>query len=316
MKGVKVLIVLLKKTFEKRRIRAMKPFTTILVIFFSVLMTSCSTSSGKRVEKKALSYGFQSQVIVAKGFSHAVYTNSAKPNSDGILHIYLEGDGIPWQLRYFVSKDPTSKHPLMLKLMDMDEQSAAYIGRPCYNGFAEEAGCDSALWTFSRYSAKVVDAMSDAINSVKKKHSARKLHLYGHSGGGTLALLIASKRSDVETVVTLAGNIDIEQWTEWHGYTPLIGSINPAKTSPLGNNVRQVHLAGAKDKKVPPAIVLDWVRSQKRSEYFVFDDFDHNCCWEDIWEQTLDYLNNSEFRKENWENFSGFGNLSRIFITD
>ncbi|CAL1241117.1 protein of unknown function [Candidatus Methylocalor cossyra] len=42
------------------------------------------------------------------------------------LHVYLEGDGRPWQTRWHIAEDPTPREPVMLRLMARDHQAALY----------------------------------------------------------------------------------------------------------------------------------------------------------------------------------------------
>jgi hypothetical protein len=256
---------------------------------------------------------FTYQVEQAGGFSHAVFHNKVGLGSNGVLHVYLEGDGIPWILHRFVATDPTPREPLMLRLMSLDQQASVYVGRPCYNGFYDEQACHPRLWTIDRHSNQVIESMTRVIENLAISLKAKELQLYGHSGGGAMAMLIAQRLDNVRAVVTLAGNLDIKAWTSLHGYIPLYGSINPATQPALTSHVKQLHLMGNKDKKIPPSIVLDWVQNQENTEYFVFDDFNHRCCWPDIWPQTLQYLQNFEVKAILDQRFSGEGTLVQVY---
>ena len=93
--------------------------------------------------------------------------------------------------------------------------------RPCYFGLELDDTCDANYWTYARYSEKVVGSMVDVIAEQTRQYS--EVVLLGHSGGGAMALLIAEQLPNVTAVVTIAGNIDTEAWTQHHGYTPLYG---------------------------------------------------------------------------------------------
>jgi len=230
---------------------------------------------------------FQRADIKANGFKHFVMRNSVQPDTDKTLHVYLEGDGSPWKYRVLRMRDPTPRSPLMLKLMALDETAAAYLGRPCYNGSFDDTGCSDDLWTSARYSETVVSSMVSALNKLIRRLGARNVRLFGHSGGGTLAMLIAERVPAVTHVVTLAGNLDTDAWVKHHRYTPLYGSLNPAKRQPLRESVAQWHFMGRKDGVVPPPIVQAYVRAQTNAFGAIIGTFSHGCCWQRLWPSVL-----------------------------
>ncbi|HBR98466.1 MAG TPA: hypothetical protein DD979_13985 [Gammaproteobacteria bacterium] len=274
------------------------------------LLSACASSPISIAERQ----GFSVSKRVANGFTHAIFRNPVPVAPGGTLSVYLENDGIPWLRGRLVMLDPTPRHPLMLKLMALDPGSAVYVGRPCYNGYADEPACHPVLWTLARYSDTVVAAMTSVIDALYRESGAARLRLYGHSGGGALALLIASRLNDVEAVVTLSGNLDTAAWTAWHQYTPLATSLNPATDAAIAPQVRQVHLLGAKDRNIPPAIVLPWLQSAPERQYYVFDDFDHSCCWEEVWPEVLRHVmaDGNESRQEA-SAYPGYGPLKSWF---
>jgi pimeloyl-ACP methyl ester carboxylesterase len=112
--------------------------------------------------------------------------------------------------------------------------------------------------------------------------------LIGYSGGGALAMLVAERVANVSAVVTIAGNLDTEAWTRLHAYSPLSGSLNPARRAPLPSRIAQLHLTGGKDKNVPVALIEPVVRRQPHAELRVYDDADHGCCWAREWPRVLE----------------------------
>ena len=114
--------------------------------------------------------------------------------------------------------------------------------------------------------------------------------LLGHSGGGALALLIAEQLPKVQAVVTVAGNIDTEAWTQYHGYTPLYGSLNPAKRNPLPASIRQLHLVGARDTNIPPSLTRAWIENQPAASLREIPDNTHMCCWQKDWSAVLQWI--------------------------
>jgi pimeloyl-ACP methyl ester carboxylesterase len=115
----------------------------------------------------------------------------------------------------------------------------------------------------------------------------REIALIGYSGGGVLAMLIAPRVEQVRRVVTVAANLDIDAWADHHGYSRLSGSLNPATAPPLPITIRQLHLAGGRDLRVPPYLSRPVAARQPGAEYLLLADFDHTCCWERAWPSIL-----------------------------
>jgi pimeloyl-ACP methyl ester carboxylesterase len=115
----------------------------------------------------------------------------------------------------------------------------------------------------------------------------RQLVLIGYSGGGTLAMLLAPRLSNTVRVVTLAANLDVSAWAAYHTFTPLSGSLDPAREAPLGAHISQLHLTGARDRQIPPWLAAPVVARQPYAELVVLPGFDHRCCWEAQWPALL-----------------------------
>lgn len=257
----------------------------IIVILPSLLMLGCSTASSSFAKKVSQS-GFQTHYLQGVSYRHTFYKNNAK-NHKGILHVYLGGDGTPWFKGRYITKDPTPLKPVMLDLMKSDKSPSIYLGRPCYHQFKMPANCDHSLWTNKRYSQQVVNSMTVALQRYIKQHNITTVHLFGFSGGGALAMLIAPNIANVQSVVTLAGNLDTDAWTAYHGYSPLIGSLNPATSPPLAPHIQQFHLVGEKDKNVPISIILSSVERQHNARLIRVKKATHQCCWVNDWQKIL-----------------------------
>lgn len=223
-------------------------------------------------------------------FRHRIYRHGMFSQAHNV-HVYLEGDGMPWATRQRVSSDPTPLAPLALGLMKEDPTPSIYLGRPCYHGLAVAPGCSPWLWTHGRYSEIVVASMAAALQNALGPDSQARIVLIGYSGGGVLAMLMAPRLPRVDTVVTVAANLDIDAWADHHGYSRLTGSLNPAAQPPLPGHVRQVHLTGSRDLQVPPAVAKPAVIYEPKVIALTVPDFDHRCCWEREWPRLLLALN-------------------------
>ncbi|NOX91654.1 MAG: alpha/beta hydrolase [Gammaproteobacteria bacterium] len=253
------------------------------------LLSSACTTPTMRSDAFAAASGFTRQVVPGSGFSHLVYIakNHAETHKKSAWHVYIEGDGMPWIRRHIITTDPTPSKPLMLQLMAQDSHPAIYLGRPCYFGMARDLACNPWVWTYGRYSEQVVESMRTALTSLVNANAITSLVLIGHSGGGTLAMLLAERVPQTRLVVTLAGNLDIDAWTARHGYTTLSHSLNPTRRPPLPRHIDQLHYVGKNDKNVPPEMLEAAVRQQQNARMLVLDGVEHQQGWDNYWTKIL-----------------------------
>jgi len=243
----------------------------------------------ERIDQEAAHLGFTRRAVAGNGFFHVVY-QQLKTTSDHVLHVYLEGDGTPWIRERWLADDPTPRKPLMLRLMAFDALDSVYVGRPCYHGLARTPPCTPRFWTSARYSHEVVDSMATVVRRILDERGSNTLRLFGHSGGGTLAMLLAEQLGSTQAVVTLAGNLDVEAWVRYHRYTPLAQSLNPARRSPLDRSIRQLHVIGSDDRIVLPRFLDAAARRGVVRNVVEVEGFTHSCCWEQVWPQILQWV--------------------------
>lgn len=260
----------------------------MLVVAVCLCISGCATPS-EQFAAVAEEKGFFPVSVDTASFEHQIYFNQKvidRPDRD-ILHVYLDGDGTPWEQKRWIAEDPTSRNPLILELMALDRQPAMFLGRPCYHGYSFSPQCHFKFWTSHRYSRQVVDSMTAALKILLTKYGFSQVSLIGFSGGGALALLIAPEIPEVKTVITVAANLNVDAWSRHHGYKPMQESLNPASQE-ISPHVRQIHIVGAKDEVVPPFIVESYLEMQNvKSTYMILDDYDHFCCWTEKWREIL-----------------------------
>jgi pimeloyl-ACP methyl ester carboxylesterase len=184
------------------------------------------------------------------------------------LNIFIEGDGKPG---------------VALELAQKVGGNTVYIARPCQYMMGNRLNtCNKSLWTSHRYSQSVVDSMNRAVTAMKLRFHATKVRLIGYSGGGAVASIIASNRDDIDLLVTVAGNLDHEQWTSFNHSDPLDGSLNPVDFGASLENVEQVHLVGERDDIVPGSVLTSYLGRLKRLDNvrsYIIQGADHTCCW-------------------------------------
>ena len=229
-------------------------------------------------------------------FSHLYFSNNAVNSieKDQTLHIYLEGDGTPWINGKWIATDPTPRNAVMLELMRLDNSPAILLGRPCYHLKSRDTNCHSDDWTMGRYSPKVIASMVQVIQTLQQQLGFSKIALFGHSGGGVIALLIAhAMQQEIPTatsVVTLAANIDTDAWATSHGYLQLEGSLNPTLLPALPSSTFTLHLFGENDNVVNSNLFKDYLFSRPDVESIVYQGFDHSCCWGKVWLEILERI--------------------------
>jgi hypothetical protein len=264
------------------------------VCVLSALTLLGCTSPVQRAEQLARRGRLEFLVLPGEGFQHRAF---ATLRGQDLLVLFIDGDGSPWVDRgRRVAADPTPRVPLGLELAIRTPESVLYLGRPCYFGLIRD-GCAEKVWTSERYSAAVVASMVAATKAYAGAHNFQRVLIVGYSGGGTLAVLMASQLSAsapmtspaghdmprVVGVVTIAGNLDPDAWTRLHDYLPLTGSLNPARAPLLPESLREWHLIGERDTNVPYAAAQEYLQRVAPDRIWWYARFDHACCWVREW---------------------------------
>ncbi len=261
----------------------------LLMLLGVIVLCGCSgiQNAGSRVIRQE---GYRSSIFQSHVFRHLVLYNNR--SSEHRLHIYIDGDGTPWVRGTHPAKDPTPRNPLVFRLMAQDRHEAVYVGRPCYYSMGPESHCSADLWTSARYSEQVIDSMANVITELASQSDAAETVLIGYSGGAVIATLLALRIQSIDALVTVAGNLDTDLWTERLGLLPLTESRNPARVDEYRSDLTQLHFSGGADRRVPTAITASFTDKQG-VDLIVYPDFDHTCCWEKNWRQILELLDDA-----------------------
>lgn len=245
---------------------------------------ACASRSDTAADLASIS-GLAPRTIAGRQFDLAAYV---RPGRATTLTVYLEGDGFAWVTRSRPSSDPTPKDPMALRLAAADRTGAvAWLARPCqYVGGAQGRGCHQHYWTEGRYAEEVVADTDAALDRLKAETGAARLRLVGYSGGGTLAALVAARRTDVDLLVTVAGMLDTQAWVRAKELSPLSGSLDPAAQVDALGRIPQIHFSGADDRDVPPLVARSFAArfpAGHTPELVELAGFDHHCCWPEAW---------------------------------
>jgi dienelactone hydrolase len=275
----------------------MKNLLLLLNLIFVFIFTGCINNIPTPKERKAKilslveNNNFIEVDIETSTFPLFSLQNINNNCKNKNLKIYIEGDGLAWITRNTISKDPTPINLTTIKLMNQDtDQCKLYLARPCQ--FTTSSLCNKKYWTSHRFSSEVLNSFTDSLNHIKAKYNNSSFTLIGYSGGGAIATLLASKRDDINMIITIAGNLNIDKWTSMHNISKLEGSLNPSDYTKELENIEQYHLIGKQDDIVPKDVFLSYLSRFDRKDKIHYKLFDttHNCCWEESYKFFLQEL--------------------------
>ena len=256
---------------------------------FVLTLAGCAGPDGfggsrQAVEDWSRPRGF---VPVATGSELLPMLALARGQAADVLHVYIEGDGAAWPTPLHPPRDPTPDRPVALALAAQDRAPAVvYLGRPYqFPGAADPRACPVKYWTSHRFAPEVLEAYRHTLDTLKARAGATRLRLFGYSGGGVIAALLAMSRTDVVQLVTIASPLSVAEWTSWHQVTALTDSLDPGTQA--GLLPRAVHFVGGKDTVVPPEVVRGFA-GRTGGRLRVVHDFDHQCCWSRDWPRLLE----------------------------
>lgn len=178
--------------------------------------------------------GWTEKTVETKYLSFQVWEKEITPGEP--LRIYIEGDG-----------DPTPRRPIALELAERDpNRNVIYVSRPCQYVWCDECK-NAALWREERFHNEILMEMKELILYLGQKYQTPSIDLIGYDGGGTIALLLATKLP-VNRVVTVGGIIDTQNYAAEHNIK--INGQNPMTMPERLAQVAQVHYIGEKDTEV------------------------------------------------------------------
>lgn len=258
------------------------------MVLLAVSLNGCS-SLADQTQSFAYHHGLAGSTRTGAKYRHEIYAVRRAPAD--VLYIFIEGDGSPWiDDGRRPARNPTASAPLALELAVQTPHSVLYLGRPCYLHTNADPLCEPAVWTTGRYSIDVVRSMVSVANRYAADGAFSHIVLIGYSGGGTLAVLMAPYIPATCAVITIAANLDVDAWSNWHHYLPLSDSLNPSTQPALDMRIVQLHLIGGRDSNVPPDRSSRYLDTLSAQQVMRFDDFDHVCCWVAQWPDILAHV--------------------------
>lgn len=265
----------------------------LALTLLSALLMSCTSLQDRHATALAIADGGDlTQGSLDTGQFRLATFYRGLDHQSSALAVYIEGDGHAWKQRHVLSVDPTPIDPVALKLAAKDPSPAVlYIARPCQFLRPEALkDCNPKYWSTHRYAEEVIRSVNAVVDWGVRKSGAAGVTLYGYSGGGAVAALVAARRSDVIRLISIAANLDHVLWTRLQGISPLTGSLNPADITDKLKNIPQVHFAGSEDKVVPVSILESYQARYEDTTNIILQvipGYDHYCCWAEYWPDLL-----------------------------
>lgn len=217
--------------------------------------------------------------IQTKEFKLASYQKITSPS--GVYKIYIEGDGYAFNAHGRATQDPTPKGTLMREIAFNDKSpNVIYLARPCQ--YVKSRICSKRHWTTARFAPEVINAEYEAVREIAGENP---VILIGFSGGAQVAGLITSAKQglNIKKIITIAGNLDHLEWTQYHNLPPLNESLNLANYRDEFDKITQIHYVGGKDKVMPPILARRFVNDE--SKVVEVKGATHNSGWEVIYEE-------------------------------
>ena len=265
-------------------------FFTGILISLSFLLVGCVSDDSRIIAKEIAQHSrLGRDDIQTNPFLIATWSRITAPVHS--LRVYIEGDGFAWKSRTQPSDDPTPRKPIGLMLAAADKnQNVLYIARPCqFVGPPLPAHCDKRVWTSDRFSPSVIDAMNDALSQFVKQYPGVKLELIGYSGGGNIAAILAERRTDVRSLRTVAGNLDVAYVNAIHHVSAMPDAVSAIDRAPALRTMPQLHFSGDTDKTVTPEVAQRFQRAVGGtcSQVDIVSNMTHGSDWAAIWPQLL-----------------------------
>lgn len=262
-----------------------------LVALFALAACGGVETRRGQADRLAASAGLHKATVPTDPFLITVYARFGQPGAP--LTVYFEGDGLAWISRTRPSPDPTPTDPLALRLAARDPApNVVYIARPCqYTSHDADPACRVAYWTKRRFAPEVIASMNQVVDVMRRRAASPSLRLVGYSGGGSVALLVAARRTDVVDIRTIAGNLDTDAFVAYHEVSRMDGSLNPVSVAARLSAIPQLHLVGGADAIVPPRLADGYRRASGASACLRFveiPDATHDRHWPRAWRRWRD----------------------------
>ena len=205
---------------------------------------------------------------------------------NGILTVYIEGDGQAWIDRFTPSANPTPSNPVAFKLALADKSNnVIYMSRPCQ--YMSSPGCNQAVWTNLQYSDLVLEVYK-IIFKEKLINNYNEIHLVGYSGGAAIAIYLASQEDlNIKSIRTIAGNINPDEISKLLNLSGYEKTVNFYSLEEQIQKIFQIHYYGVKDKVIPIDLHFNYLERNSVSKCVNIEPVSasHNEGWSEFWQK-------------------------------
>lgn len=266
-------------------------FHLIPLAIAAFVLSACSQSLQARHElaaKLAAPSLPHYRLMHSGGFDIVSYTRIQNENLPA--RVYIEGDGLAFFGKRGPSPNPTPTNPIALRLAAHDNgPNVIWLARPCqYGGFNNH--CRYPYWTSKRFAPEIISTYQHMLESLKQQYRFSSFELIGFSGGGAIAALLAENRNDVQSLRTIAGNLDHDTVNRLHHVPLMPESLNPRDHADRIAQLPQRHFIGGKDTIITPAVFDSFQQAMGPSPCIrstLVETADHENGWEALWPQLL-----------------------------
>ena len=263
----------------------MKYLSSLILLF--ILSGCVATLSTKIEQADRVAFAAEFQKKLVKGGDFVITTYQRISDSNEPYVFYIEGDGSIVSGRS-ISDNPTPSNVMLLELATMDNRpNVVYVARPCqFTPMELNPQCTQDYWVDKRYAEEVVESINSVISTISKN---QPISLVGFSGGGGIAVLVAARNNHVKDMITIAGNLDITNFSKYHEVYALKESLNPIDYAKQIRYISQLHISGGEDKIVPSYIADIYIKASASDcvKGKVFFGITHNKGWKDVWKDVL-----------------------------
>lgn len=89
----------------------------------------------------------------------------------------------------------------------------------------------------------------------------------------------------MKKIITIAGNLDHQNWIEYHSISPLNESLNLADYYDNFIKIHQIHYVGEDDDVIPPHLVLQFIKNN--AHVIIVPNATHNSGWNSVYQKIL-----------------------------
>ena len=258
------------------------------IIAFSLALTACASQLNlAQLLQTANAKAMQPVDIPSHGFVIRTYQRLIDNNAS--INVYIEGDGFAYINKSEASADPTPHNPVGLALALADSSdNVIYLARPCQYTLKKSHACQVSDWTDKRFSEEMITVINDALNQAKPNNSSQKIALIGYSGGGAVAALLAARRNDIQSLRTVAGNLNHQAVNQFHHVSPMPQSLNAIDIASQLKSIAQVHFVGGQDTVIPNFIAPLFAQKVGAcAQVSIVENASHSDGWQESWPQLI-----------------------------